>query len=163
MQSPDKVRREDASVRTHHSPNWTISRPCMAQIPLALWVMWTPELAANRLAGKTASSRLMLTISAGYFLYDAAVSILRYEGIAYLLHGVVSCALYTYGALTGWLGYYGASAWPLVTPLVRLCSTRAPHLHGQRQPNSPQCPMKSMYGLHAGTGGVLPHVQASLA
>ena len=80
----------------------------LVQIPLALWVMWTPELAASRLTGKTPTSRLMLTISAGYFLYDAAVSILRYEGIAYLLHGVVSCCLYTYGALTGFLSYYGA-------------------------------------------------------
>jgi hypothetical protein len=70
--------------------------------------MWTPELASNRLIGRTPTSLLMLTISAGYFLYDAAVSVLRYEGVAYLLHGVVSCCLYTYGALTGFLSYYGA-------------------------------------------------------
>jgi hypothetical protein len=92
--------------------------------------MWTPELAADRLAGRTASSRLMLTISAGYFLYDAAVSIVRYEGVAYLLHGVVSCALYTYGALTGWLGYYGARAVPplsLPSPGIQQATCLAAH------------------------------------
>lgn len=70
--------------------------------------MYTPELSANRLLAKTPASMLMLSISAGYFLYDAVVSMLRYEGIAYLVHGVVACCLYTYGALTGFLSYYGA-------------------------------------------------------
>ena len=78
-----------------------------AQIPLACWVMWTPELAANRLIAKTPASVAMLCISAGYFIYDAAVSIVRYEGIAYLLHGVIAGILYTYGAMTGFLSYYG--------------------------------------------------------
>ena len=77
------------------------------QIPLACWVMWTPELAANRLIAKTPASVAMLCISAGYFIYDAAVSIVRYEGLAYLLHGVIAGILYTYGALTGFLSYYG--------------------------------------------------------
>ena len=69
--------------------------------------MWTPELAANRLIAKTPASMAMLCISAGYFIYDAAVSIVRYEGIAYLLHGVIAGILYTYGAMTGFLSYYG--------------------------------------------------------
>jgi hypothetical protein len=77
------------------------------QIPLAVWVMWTPELAANRLIARTPASMAMLCISAGYFIYDAAVSIVRYEGIAYLVHGVIAGLLYTYGALTGFLSYYG--------------------------------------------------------
>jgi hypothetical protein len=91
------------------------------QIPLALWVMGTPEVNANRLLAKTPASMLMLSISAGYFLYDAAVSILRYEGIAYLMHGVVACVLYTYGALTGFLSYYGAAATSAAGP----CSAMA--------------------------------------
>ena len=78
-----------------------------AQIPLACWVMWTPELAANRLIAKTPASIVMLCISAGYFIYDAAVSIVRYEGLAYLVHGVIAGILYTYGAMTGFLSYYG--------------------------------------------------------
>lgn len=85
------------------------------QIPLAFWVMWTPELAANRLIARTPVSMAMLCISAGYFIYDAAVSIVRYEGIAYLVHGVIAGLLYTYGALTGFLSYYGESlnaSWP---------------------------------------------------
>ena len=93
----------------------------MLQIPLALWVMGTPEVNANRLLAKTPASMLMLSISAGYFLYDAAVSILRYEGIAYLMHGVVACVLYTYGALTGFLSYYGAAATSAAGP----CSAMA--------------------------------------
>ena len=77
------------------------------QIPLAFWVMGTPELSANRLIAKTPASMAMLCISAGYFIYDAAVSIVRYEGLAYLVHGVIAGLLYTYGALTGFLSYYG--------------------------------------------------------
>jgi hypothetical protein len=92
-----------------------VCRRARAQIPLALWVMWTPELYTNRLLANTPASMLMLSISAGYFLYDAAVSILRYEGIAYLVHGVVASCLYTYGALTGFLSYYGAPFTPLAS------------------------------------------------
>jgi len=77
------------------------------QIPLAFWVMWTPELAANRLIAKTPASMAMLCISAGYFIYDAIVAIVRYEGMAYLVHGVIAGLLYTYGAMTSFLSYYG--------------------------------------------------------
>ena len=77
--------------------------------------MGTPELSANRLIAKTPASMAMLCISAGYFIYDAAVSIVRYEGIAYLVHGVIAGLLYTYGALTGFLSYYGEP--PACSPL----------------------------------------------
>ncbi|CAK0787821.1 hypothetical protein CVIRNUC_011043 [Coccomyxa viridis] len=92
----------------------------LIQIPLAFWVMGTPELSANRLIAKTPASMAMLSISAGYFIYDAAVSIVRYEGLAYLVHGVIAGVLYTYGALTGFLSYYGAAflMWELSTPFV---------------------------------------------
>ena len=108
----------------------------MTQIPLALWVMATPELASNRLIGRTPTSLLMLTISAGYFLYDAAVSILRYEGVAYLLHGVVSCVLYTYGALTGFLSYYGA---PTRGLFFLPCTPHSMHAMNKCFWNSPAC------------------------
>ncbi len=106
----------------------------MLQIPLALWVMGTPEVNANRLLAKTPASMLMLCISAGYFLYDAAVSILRYEGIAYLMHGVVACILYTYGALTGFLSYYG----PAASTAAALCCAEAVQRIGPllRQPSA---------------------------
>ena len=104
--------------------------------------MWTPELASNRLIGRTPTSLLMLTISAGYFLYDAAVSVLRYEGVAYLLHGVVSCCLYTYGALTGFLSYYGASPNTSAVP-----QTMSPATPGS--PVSASWPSTSQYaGVH---------------
>ena len=114
-------------------PGSSFSAMRPAQIPLALWVMATPELATNRLIGRTPTSLLMLTISAGYFLYDAVVSILRYEGLAYLLHGVVSCVLYTYGALTGFLSYYGAQrrAKPALGLYLHASALPAGHLGGQ--------------------------------
>lgn len=88
-----------------------MSHVCV-QIPLAFWVMWTPELAANRLIAKTPASMAMLCISAGYFIYDAIVAIVRYEGMAYLVHGVIAGLLYTYGAMTGFLSYYGEDPSP---------------------------------------------------
>ena len=102
--------------------------------------MGTPELSANRLIAKTPASMAMLCISAGYFIYDAAVSIVRYEGLAYLVHGVIAGVLYTYGALTGFLSYYGEpQAWVStrrapVNALHMLCSIvtalKLPCLHG---------------------------------
>ena len=87
--------------------------PCAcSQIPCATYVIWTPSIAEDRLHAKTPQSQLLLAISAGYFLYDAFICILRYEGIAYLMHGFLACILYTYGAVTGFLGYYGTLQMP---------------------------------------------------
>ena len=61
-------------------------------------------MAANQL------TRALLTIAAGFFIYDAFTCVVRYEGAAYLLHGVMASILYSYGAITGRLGYYGACA-----------------------------------------------------
>ena len=41
---------------------------------------------------------------------------MRYEGLAYLVHGVIAGILYTYGAMTGFLSYYGELPSPQKQP-----------------------------------------------
>ena len=40
------------------------------QLPIALYIMWSPAFSANRLYSNTALSHALTTISSGYFLYD---------------------------------------------------------------------------------------------
>ena len=82
---------------------------CCVQLPVAVYIMWSPDFSANRLYSNTTLSTALTTISSGYFLYDLYVCLFRYEGAAYLLHGAVCFALYSYTACTGFLHYYGVS------------------------------------------------------
>lgn len=72
-------------------------------------VIYSPEMTNRygRLYATNGLTRAVLTVSAGYFLYDAVVCLVRYEGMPFLVHGVFASILYTYGALSGYLGYYG--------------------------------------------------------
>ncbi|KAK9836151.1 hypothetical protein WJX81_005054 [Elliptochloris bilobata] len=92
------------------------------QVPLAVYIICSPSILANKLYSRTTASVTFLAISAGYFFYDLLVSIFRYEGMAYLVHGAFAFILYTYGALSGALGYYGALfiLWECSTPFVYL-------------------------------------------
>lgn len=78
------------------------------QIPLAIYVMLSPDMAANKIYSTTGYSFWMTTTSAGYFLYDVIICTLRFEGGAYLMHGAFCFVLYTYTALSGFLHYYGS-------------------------------------------------------
>eukprot|EP00884_Botryococcus_braunii_P018569 jgi/Botrbrau1/5396/Bobra.182_1s0001.2 len=94
----------------------------LIQIPLALMVIYSPEMTNRygRLYATNGLTRSVLTVSAGYFLYDAVVCLVRYEGMPFLVHGVFASILYTYGALSGYLGYYAALfvLWEISTPFV---------------------------------------------
>ena len=77
------------------------------QVPLAIYVMLSPELANNRIYSTSSCSFWLTTTSAGYFLYDLYVCVFRFEGAAYLMHGLFCFVLYTYTAMSGFLHYYG--------------------------------------------------------
>lgn len=78
------------------------------QIPLAVYVMLSPELASNRIYSNSSYSFWLTATSAGYFLYDVLICIFRFEGASYLFHGAFCFLAYTYSATTGFLHYYGA-------------------------------------------------------
>jgi len=92
------------------------------QIPLAWSVIADPSMQKDRLHSSNPRSDFMLIFSAGYFLHDAVTCIRNFEdwGPAYLLHAVSCCTLYSYGALSGSLHYYGAAflLWECSTPFV---------------------------------------------
>ena len=70
-------------------------------------VIWSPEMATNRIYATSPLSFLVTITSAGYFLYDLYICIFRWEGPAYLLHGTFCSTLFCYAACTGFLHYYG--------------------------------------------------------
>lgn len=49
------------------------------QLPIALYIMWSPDFSADRIYSNTGLSFLLTTVSAGYFLYDLFVCMFRYE------------------------------------------------------------------------------------
>ncbi|KAK9804464.1 hypothetical protein WJX73_004397 [Symbiochloris irregularis] len=92
----------------------------MVQVPLAIIVMLSPEMRKNRIYSTSAYSSLMTSISAGYFLFDAFICMVHFEGLPYLLHGVFCFCAYTYAATSGFLHYYAAMflMWEVSTPCV---------------------------------------------
>ena len=49
--------------------------------------MASPEMARNRIYSTTSYSSWLTSVSAGYFLYDVFICAVRFEGLAYLMHG----------------------------------------------------------------------------
>lgn len=94
------------------------------QIPLAIAVLLDSGLRADRLYATRPTSQLVMCISAGYFLYDLAVCLIRYnqEGPLFLLHAIVCFFVFTYGAITHTMHYHGAVylMWEISTPFVHL-------------------------------------------
>jgi hypothetical protein len=92
------------------------------QLPLAVAVLRDPQMQHDRLYSTSARSGVMLCISAGYFLHDLFNCVTKFSewGVPYLLHALVCCSLYSYGAITGCLHYYGAMflLWEASTPCV---------------------------------------------
>jgi hypothetical protein len=92
------------------------------QLPLALAVVLDPAMQRDRLYSTSRRSALMLCISAGYFLHDLyhCLTVFSEWGVPYLLHATLCCSLYSYGAITGCLHYFGAEflLWEASTPCV---------------------------------------------
>lgn len=92
------------------------------QLPVAMSVLRDPHMGLSKLYARTVTSQAMLLLSGGYFLHDLYSCVTRFRdwGSAYLLHSLVCCTLYSYGALTGFLHYYGAVflLWEASTPFV---------------------------------------------
>jgi hypothetical protein len=94
------------------------------QVPLALSILLDPRFARDALFFSTPFSRLVMLVSAGYFLYDTLECLWRFdhEGPEFLLHGVM--CFVTYAQLyrsrqMNWLGA-GFLLWELSTPFMHL-------------------------------------------
>ncbi len=77
-------------------------------MPLALAILWRGDLAADRLYAQSWLSWRMLTVSAGYFVYDVYVHLLRFEYAAGLAHAIGACVVFCVGTSLGILHFYGA-------------------------------------------------------
>lgn len=91
--------------------------PCplsICQVPLALCLLFDPAMRSDPVLGYSQFSCLVMQISAGYFLYDTAECILRFEheGPEFLLHGVISFAVFASLAqmrILHWFGKQGSN------------------------------------------------------
>jgi hypothetical protein len=87
-------------------------------------VLADPRLAADPVWGVSVASQLMVTVSSGYFLYDLAVCLLRFdtEGPAFLVHALACLFVYGYAVFYGTLHWFGAAflMWELSTPFVNV-------------------------------------------
>lgn len=71
--------------------------------------MLDPRLAADPVYGVSRLSLTMVTISAGYFLYDlgCCVTRLHVEGAAFLVHALCCLFVYAYAVFFGTLHWFG--------------------------------------------------------
>ena len=94
------------------------------KIPVAVTVLLDPALRASGIYAFSRASSAMVLVSSGYFLWDLAQVLLRYEreGAAYLVHAACCLFVYGYAVFSGYLHYYGAAflLWELSTPFVHL-------------------------------------------
>lgn len=92
------------------------------QVPLAYRILTDPAFRADAMFYATPFSRLVMLISAGYFLYDTLECLWRFEheGAEFLLHGVMCFVTYSQlyrSAQMNWLGA-GFLMWELSTPFM---------------------------------------------
>lgn len=91
-------------------------------MPLAFKALADPALRANKLHASTPLSAWCMSVAAGYFLYDVLICTFRFgeNNLEFLIHAVLCCAAFSYGALSGNLHYFGAAflMWELSTPLL---------------------------------------------
>ena len=78
-----------------------------AQIPLAIMVLLSADLQADRLYSKSPLTWQLVTTTAGYFLYDLYVHTVRYEYTANLVHAAAALSVFLTGIYCGILHYYG--------------------------------------------------------
>lgn len=78
-----------------------------AQIPLAIMVLLSADLQADRLYSKSPLTWQLVTTTAGYFLYDLYVHTVRYEYTANLVHAAAALSVFLTGIYCGVLHYYG--------------------------------------------------------
>lgn len=81
------------------------------------------DLAEDRVFGYTPYSGFVTTMALGYFLWDSVMSIwyVQYFGIGFLVHGIVSSAVFAIG-LSPFISYYAAVfiLFELSTPFLNL-------------------------------------------
>jgi len=94
---------------------------CIPVVLIAFSQLFSPVLINDRLFGRTQISTAILIYSAGYFLWDAIVSLIHIKstGVGFVIHAV-SCTLLYGLALRPWLHYYGMAflLFELSTPFV---------------------------------------------
>ncbi|KAI0039898.1 DUF887-domain-containing protein [Auriscalpium vulgare] len=90
-------------------------------LPLALAQMDSAALEHERVFGWDDSAGALFAISSGYFLYDTLASLVYYEGLGFVLHGVSCLCIYAL-AFRPFLAYFGARflLWELSTVFLNI-------------------------------------------
>ncbi|GAB4814172.1 hypothetical protein N2152v2_001218 [Parachlorella kessleri] len=85
-------------------------------------VVMDPVLKQDKLYARSDTAQACVIVAAGYFLYDVFICLMRFDenGLAFLIHALGCCTVFTYAALHGILLYYGVAflMWELSTPFV---------------------------------------------
>ncbi|GLI66106.1 hypothetical protein VaNZ11_009816 [Volvox africanus] len=94
------------------------------QVPVGMLLLLDPNFRNNRVYANSSVSYAMCYLSAGYFLHDLVMCLLRFslEGPLYTIHALSCHMSYMFGAVTGFLHYHGAAflMWEISTPCVHL-------------------------------------------
>ncbi|KAI0313660.1 DUF887-domain-containing protein [Amylostereum chailletii] len=90
-------------------------------VPLAVRCFSSPVLDMDRAFGWDDTAGALYAMSCGYFAWDTLTSIVQYEGIGFVVHGVVCLAIYLMG-FRPFLAYYGTRflLWELSTPFLNI-------------------------------------------
>ncbi|KAI0261345.1 DUF887-domain-containing protein [Gloeopeniophorella convolvens] len=90
-------------------------------LPLTARCLHIPALAADRAFGWDPRAGTLLGVASGYFLWDSIVSLVHFEGVGFVVHGLACLIIYV-NAFRPFLAYYGARflLWELSTPFLNV-------------------------------------------
>ncbi len=121
-----------SSYRTRNAPECyaLVMHQPLLQLPLALLVLCDPAMQADPIHSTSRLGALMGLISAGYFVYDVAQVVARYEdeGPQYMLHAICCLLVFLYPVFSHKLQFYGEGhvlvgvmPWTCCVSLLMLC------------------------------------------
>ncbi|TFK54728.1 DUF887-domain-containing protein [Heliocybe sulcata] len=88
-------------------------------LPLSFSLLDLPSLAADKAFGWDDKAGMVYGIACGYFLWDSLESVLYFQDVGFVVHGLSCLAIYGM-AFKPFLAYYGARflLWELSTPFL---------------------------------------------
>ncbi|KAF8489787.1 DUF887-domain-containing protein [Russula emetica] len=90
-------------------------------LPMAARYLHLPALAADRAFGWDPRVGTLFAVTSGYFLWDAIVCLVHYEGMGFVIHGWACLVIYL-NVFRPFLAYYGPRfiLWELSTPFLNI-------------------------------------------
>ncbi|KAJ7709597.1 DUF887-domain-containing protein [Mycena rosella] len=104
---PSQWTRMGARARNNWAVHTCSQLHAMIIVPLALRCLALPELDAERVFGWSERSGTVQAVASGYFLWDSIDTLVNFEDLGFVLHGLACLAIYLF-SFQPFLAYYAS-------------------------------------------------------